>query len=309
MHPAFSVIVFSTATGAGYGLLVWLCIAYVTTLPDNSAVLITGFVVASVLIVAGLLSSTLHLGRPERAWRAVSQWRSSWLSREGILALFTFVPMVLLVVQWFYWPDLESVAMGLALLTIVSAMATVFTTSMIYASLKAIAAWSNPWTPPVYLLLSLMTGVLLYTLLVFLLHRPDAILVELTAGLILSGATIKILYWRYLGSMPKPSTPESATGLGQLGKVKQLQAPHTQENYLLKEMGFQVARKHAARLRQMAIGFGFVIPLLLSLSAILISGFAVKIVMLLAAIFMLLGVLIERWLFFAEARHTLTLYY
>ena len=93
MHPALSVILFTTASGAGYGLLALLGLFGAQRRAVGGAAVRLGRVrgVAG-LVTVGLLSSTLHLGHPERAWRAFSQWRSSWLSREGVLAVFTFLP-------------------------------------------------------------------------------------------------------------------------------------------------------------------------------------------------------------------------
>src|SRR5258705_3560661 len=85
MHPAYSVIFFTTASGAGYGLLFWVgLLAPLGLLPASPAFGFTALALALALITAGLLSSAAHLGRPERAWRAVSQWRSSLLSRDGV---------------------------------------------------------------------------------------------------------------------------------------------------------------------------------------------------------------------------------
>ena len=103
MHPAFSVIIFTVASGAGYGLLFVLALLIACGLLTPS--FWTGFVcfgISLALITAGLLSSFLHLGRPERAWRAFSQWRSSWLSREGVLAVITYVPAGLLAPLFTY---------------------------------------------------------------------------------------------------------------------------------------------------------------------------------------------------------------
>jgi DMSO reductase anchor subunit len=80
MHPAFSVIFFTTASGAGYGLLALLGIlAPLGLVPADAGFGALALGLALVLITAGLLASSLHLGHPERAWRAFSQWRSSWL--------------------------------------------------------------------------------------------------------------------------------------------------------------------------------------------------------------------------------------
>src|SRR5882672_7010784 len=93
MHPSFSVIFFTTASGAGYGLLALLGV--LTPLGVVPVSQLFGFVAMALAfggITAGLISSTFHLGRPERALRAFSQWRSSWLSREGVAAVLTYVP-------------------------------------------------------------------------------------------------------------------------------------------------------------------------------------------------------------------------
>src|SRR5438045_9709795 len=101
MHPAFSVVFFTTATGAGYGLLALLgVLGGFQIIPPDFWLGFIGMGLALGLIAAGLLSSTGHLGRPERAWRAFSQWRSSWLSREGVASVITFIPAGLFGIGW-----------------------------------------------------------------------------------------------------------------------------------------------------------------------------------------------------------------
>ena len=103
MHPAYSVIVFTTASGAGYGLLIWLAVAISLNLVPRDPVLgFFGLGVALALITIGLLTSTAHLGRPERAWRALSQWKTSWLSREGVAAIITYLPAGVLGLGWVF---------------------------------------------------------------------------------------------------------------------------------------------------------------------------------------------------------------
>src|SRR5947209_20468827 len=144
MHPAFSIIFFTTASGAGYGLLTLLGIlASLGRLPPDRSLGLISLGLGLGLIVAGLSSSTLHLGRPQRAWRAFSQWRSSWLSREGIASIFTFVPTGIFGLGWlFERTDGLFAAAGLTMAA--AATVTVVTTGMIYASLKPIAQWSTP---------------------------------------------------------------------------------------------------------------------------------------------------------------------
>ncbi len=313
MHPAKSVIYFTVATGAGYGLFFWLAVlAFMGVLPADQMM---GFVMLTIsfgLIVTGLISSTGHLGRPERAWRALSQWRSSWLSREGVMAILTFIPMSIFGVCWVFLGQNTGFSAVIGLVGAGMALVTVFTTSMIYASLKAIPAWYNIWTKIGYLVLSLMSGAVLALAILQAFQQDDAVfhLFVPVSALLVLGLGIKLLYWRHIHTVQAVSTAESATGLGQFGKVTQAASPHSSDNYLLKEMGFKIARKHARKLRIIAAILGFVLPLLLIAGALHYMGGAAKAAtMVTAAASCLLGLVFERWLFFAEAKHVVTLYY
>src|SRR4029453_15570355 len=104
MHPTYSVIFFTSASGGGLILLALLGLAgAIGILPADPVLGVVGFGLGFVPVTAGLLSSTFHLGHPERAWRAFSQWRSSWLSREGVLSVATFVPAGLLAICWIFF--------------------------------------------------------------------------------------------------------------------------------------------------------------------------------------------------------------
>lgn len=305
MHPAFSVIFFTTASGAGYGLLALLGIGVpFGLLPADRGFGIAGMVLALGLITAGLLSSTAHLGRPERAWRAFSQWRTSWLSREGVLSVATYVPAMIFGFGWIVRGDIYAAA---GIVTALLAAVTVYCTAMIYASLKPIPAWHNSRVAPGYAALSLMTGSLLLNALAYLGGFPQAWLTALAAVSTLLGLLLKTSYWRFIDTHSGPSTPQTATGLK--GKVSFLDGPHTEANYLQREMGYAIARKHSRKLRRIALTLGFVLPLALTLLTLIAGGASAAFEAVLAALLSLLGVLIERWLFFAEAKHTVTLYY
>jgi DMSO reductase anchor subunit len=307
MHPALSVIFFTSASGGGYAMLALLGLfgagGALSADPLSGWI---AFVWSLSAVTFGLVSSTLHLTHPERAWRAFSQWRSSWLSREGVLAVMTFVPAGIYAIGWLFlgeiwrWPGL---------LLSVSAVATICATAMIYASLKPIRAWHNLWTLPGYLAMGLASGALWFTLWAEIMpavHKPAYDFAAI--GLALSVA-IKLFYWRFLDSGAHAASAESATGLGNFGKVRMLTAPHTEENYLLKEMGFRVARKHAVKLRRIALIAGFVAPLAAVLAALLTPPLVDVILLVAAAILNAVGTVTERWLFFAEAKHTVILYY
>lgn len=309
MHPAFSIIFFTTASGAGYGIVAAAgLLALFGLLPEDPWLGGAAIVVAAALIAAGLVSSVFHLGRPERAWRALSQWRSSWLSREGVAAILSFGPILLFAALWVFGGPKAWLAVA-GLLAIAAAAVTVGCTAMIYASLKPIRRWHNRLVLPNYLALSLMTGALWLAALARLLGHEVTLLAALTPLFIAAGWLLKEAYWRFADLHPMAATIESATGLGRHGKVRAFEAPHTEENYLLKEMGFRIGRKHAEKLRLIARVLGFGAPLVLALLALLSSGAASAMTLLIAAISASVGILVERWLFFAEAKHTVALYY
>jgi DMSO reductase anchor subunit len=308
MHPGFSVILFTTTTGAGYGMLVLLGIlGFAGLVPAEFWFGLAAFGVAFGAITVGLLSSTFHLGHPERAWRAFSQWRSSWLSREGVLAVVTYGPAGLFALSWVFLGDNGNL---LGPVTAVLAAVTVFCTAMIYRSLVTIHQWCNVWVVPNYLALGLMTGAVWLNLLLtaFGLANPNFSL--FAAAVVAVAAALKFAYWNFIDTTAHSSTPESATGLGGLGKVRLFAGPHTEENFLMKEMGYKIARKHGRKLRRIAATTAFAVPLGLTLIVALIPPGLLPIACAgLAAISVSIGVLIERWLFFAEAKHVVTLYY
>ena len=303
MHPAYSVIFFTTAAGAGYGLLFTLVlVATLVAVPLPPALLLGGLALAGLLVTAGLLSSTLHLGHPERAWRAFSQWRSSWLSREGVLAVMVYP--VACAWAWLVWRAAgRSLTFDLlSLLLAVLAALTVYATGQIYASLKAVPAWHRASVPTNYLLLALMSGAqLLQALQLGFLDQPATSAVLVPVSIVLA-ALGKAWYWWQIDRAPPPSTLGSATGLGAFGTVSVLAQPQTEENYLQREMGFVLARKHAWKLRVLAVLGLFGMPLL----AYLAGGLGWTVVGVLS---MAVGLFIERWLFFAQAKHRVMLFY
>lgn len=306
MHPAYSVIFFTSASGGGYGLLIWLgLLGAAGQLPSDRWFGFAGFAWALLMVTAGLLSSMAHLGHPERAWRAFSQWRSSWLSREGVMSVATYIPAGITAIGWVF---LERILPWAALLTALCALLTITCTAMIYASLKTIRRWRHKLTLPAYLAIGLGSGALWLACLsaAFGIASPARMIAVITLGI---AGLIKLGYWRDIDAEEPASTTASATGLGSPGKVHLFAAPHTAENYLQREMGFQIARKHALKLRRIALVLGFVTPLVLAVLAALLSPLPAFLALFLAVLSNAAGVLTERWLFFAEARHTVTLYY
>lgn len=309
MHPAYSVIFFTTASGAGYGLLVWLGLAQLfDQLPHNWWFRFVAFGIALGLVTAGLLSSTLHLGRPERALNAFSEWRSSWLSREGVLAVATYVPAGLFALAAVF--GLFEGARGLwALLTIVGALLTVWCTAMIYNSLATIRAWHDAIVPPVYIVLSLATGGILLCGLTTLIDHVTAGVVWAALVAVIAGWILKVLYWSRLDGRALKLTTADAIGLPTLGPVRPLEAPHSQANFVMREMGYRVGRRHADRLRTYAVIGLFVVPAICCVALLALPAGLAPLFGLVAVLSAAAGVLVERWLFFAEAQHVVSLYY
>jgi DMSO reductase anchor subunit len=309
MNPAYSVIFFTTASGAGYGLLALMGILNAGGyLPVDKWFGLTGFIISLGLITLGLLSSTFHLGHPERAWRALSQWKTSWLSREGIIAVLTYIPSILFAIGWVFFQKTTDTYMVMGLISSIGAAITVYCTSMIYASLKAIPAWTHNLVPPIYLVFSLATGGLIFNAM---LHVYDAPIKDISIFCLLTLAlalVLKLKYWKDIDAAPRKTDLASATGLGDIGTVRVLDKPNTSENYLQQEMGFRVARKHAEKLRRIAITTFFILPTILVSVTFLVPDLALA-TTLIAVPAASIGIATERWLFFAEAKHVMMSYY
>jgi sulfite dehydrogenase (quinone) subunit SoeC len=309
LHPAPSIIFFTAASGAGYGLLFLLGLsAAMDLVPPDRWLGFAAMASSLGLITLGLLASTFHLGHPERAWRAVTQVNSSWLSREGAAALLTYVPALVFAFGWLFLARTGDGFALAGLLAALGALATVYCTGMIYASLRPIREWHLPIVPWAYLAFALMTGSLLGHAL-FALFGEERLWISVLA--LLSSAlapALKVLYWRSIDDRSQYLTPGQATGLGP-GAVRLLDPPHTQTNYLLHEMAFHIGRRHALKLRRLALVLGLGGGLLLTALALVTSGLIAMVLTIAAAVSGMAAVAIERWLFFAEATHTVTLYY
>ena len=308
MTPASSVLLLTTLTGFGYGLLAWLgAFAAFGILPASAFFLPVAVCIALAFASAGLVASTVHLGHPERAWRAFSQWRSSWLSREGVASLLTFPPaLVFGVLWWFLGPDAMATR-TIGLLAAILGLVTVGCTAMIYASLKPIRQWYNHHTTPDYLIYAGFSGAVLFTALWAGWFGSARLIGAVALVAALLAAAAKSAYWRYIDKRAPLVTLASATGLLSLGTVRPLDQPHFTENYVLREMGYQIARKHAMKLRHIVLGLAFLVPAALALAVAfdVLTAFLAPV----AVISALAGLLGERWLFFAEATHVSTIYY
>jgi DMSO reductase anchor subunit len=288
MHPAASVIIFTSLSGLGFGLLAFLGLGQ----PNVSGwSAFAFFFIAFALSVGGLVASTFHLGNPQRAMKAFSQWRTSWLSREGVVAVAALLVMGLYAALLIF-TGIRIAPLGW--LGSALSIGTVYCTSMIYGQLKTVPRWNMGVTPVLFLLYALAGGALLATQF----GLAFFFLIALTITQFLTWLRGDIRF------ITAGHSIETATGLGFLGKVRLLEAPHSGENYLTREMIYIVGRKHAVKLRIIA-------TFCLGLVPIFILAFVTlnHISALLVVIMHIIGLFIARWLFFAEAEHVVGLYY
>jgi DMSO reductase anchor subunit len=285
MHPAPSVIIFSTLSGLGFGLLFWLGLGLPAV---TGGVAFAFYVIAYVLAVGGLLASTFHLGHPERALKAFTQWRSSWLSREAWAAVLALLVMALVgagaVFAGTRWGFIGLLGAALSL-------GVVLTTSMIYAQMRTVPRWKTPLTPALFLTIAVAGGALLAGQTTF------------AMALLPVAGVVQVAWWVRGDKALDQSGTDLNTATGLPGTLRAFEPPHTGTNYLLHEFVYVVGRKHALKLRIAALGLGYFLPVLLLL--IPFSHIAAA----LAVLSHIAGIATSRWLFFAEAEHVVGLYY
>ncbi|MEQ1595647.1 MAG: DmsC/YnfH family molybdoenzyme membrane anchor subunit [Casimicrobium sp.] len=299
MKPALSVIFFTVSSGAGLGLLVWLLIASLmgNHIRMDATTFYKGAALAALLITAGLISSTLHLANRKNAIYALTRFKTSWLSREGLLAVLLYPLAALhLAALHFGYPQLPPITLW----TLVAlSIAILYCTGMIYGCLRTVPRWNTWLTPAKYVLFGLMSGAVLLPAVLSLrpaevgpIGKPMMAIFLLALGL--------ILYLAYLLKHPRNThTINDALGFKQ-GNVRLLDAGHSHGTFLTNEFGFVLARDKARLLRWIAIVCAFIVPLVLCWFT---KAFWA------ASSICIVGLLVERWLFFAEAAHVVRLYH
>ncbi len=291
MKPAVSLIIFTVFSGFGFGLLFWLNLNLHSSLNfPNILIFPTAFFIA----ISGLISSSFHLGNPQRALLAFTQWRSSWLSREAILAVLTlFLTFTHSVLIIFF----ELYLSWLGFISALGCLLTIFSTAMIYTQMKTVPRWNMKITPVLFLLYGIVGSSII-------LNDPF-----FSSSLFILLGLVQIFTWK-IGDrqFDASSTINTATGLAKNNIIRMLEPPHTGSNYLLKEMVHIVGQKHIYKLRLISIFVLSFIPAILCLITI-ISLQNYTTILIVIAVINVFGTLISRWLFFSEAEHVVGLYY
>ncbi len=309
MQPAFSVIFLTTLAGAAQGLFLALYGTELSALgaltaPESQQFLSTASLVALVLTGLGLLASFFHLGHPERAWRSATMWRTSWLAREVIALPLFMLGLFLYTVS--HWLGLGNTRL-IGAITVLLCLALFVATAMIYASVRFLQEWASPLTLINYLLLGCASGLTLATLL-----AASFGMMALVAPYALAAAVLTLLAWvtrsasllRNARLRPK-STLQSAIGIKHPRIVQKAQgfmggSFNTREFF---------HGRSAQLLRSVKWAFLLLVFPLPLLSLALGVNTASTALLVLAFVLQYLGLLAERWFFFAQANHPQNLYY
>ena len=312
MKPTFSIIFFTVVSGAGLGLLSLLALADLCPIrPLPRSALTTGVALALAFITIGLASSVLHLAKPSNAWRAFARFRTSWLSREAVFS--AALGAVTLAYGWSLAAGIDGAPrVALAVIVCVIACSVLYCTAMIYASLKPIRQWHTRWTPANYLLLGHWSGALLLLALATAYGVDSAPFIWLAACIGVAALSIKLVYWRVIRDDSVALPLERAIGVREgvrppgvsVAQARLFDVGHSHGTFLTNEFGFTLARKHATLIRWAALALAFGLPAL-----VMVAGARGAMLMATIALVCIVGLLAERWLFFAEARHTVRLYH
>ncbi len=316
MKPALSIILFTTISGAAQGMVLVTAVATLAGRAPQTATPVLLWT-ATAMLVLGLVASFFHLGHPLRAWRAVLMWRTSWMSRE-VIALPLFIALTFVAACGATWGDMVGVgavrgpgdlwATALALLLIAGALVLWYCTAMIYACIRFIQEWAHPLTLVNFVMLGLASGLVACGALAV---AAGDLGFARACGPWALGATAlawgtRALSLRRNAAIKPKSTLQSATGI-RAARVVQKSMGFTGGSFNTREFF------HGASLRlfgQAKVVFQLLVfALPMALLSWVVSDVAPLSAWWWAAALQGLGLLVERWFFFAQAQHPQNLYY
>ena len=321
MHPAFSVIFLTTLLGIAQGLFMALITAQTYTLVElvhvekSSSFYGIGTLIVLIFVGLALFASFFHLGRPERAWRTPSQWRTSWLSRE-VIALPTFgaIAFIYGLIHWFEL-DSELMKIGdfslplslvVGVVGVASSMVLFLCTGMIYACIRFLQEWATPLTVVNFTMFGLASGFTVAT--AYAIYAAPS-LVNMFGGwaivfLVVAALTRLSSLIRNARIKPK-STPTSAIGIRH-SKIKQIAQGAMGGSFNTKEYFHGQTDFVMQAVKWSFLVMVFVLPVIL-----LVAGLATKVavIFVIAAVVQYIGLILERWFFFAQANHPQNIYY
>jgi len=321
MQPAFSVIFLTTLIGMGQGLFLALYtgqVYFALNVVEKASTDVfysTGSAVSILLLVLGLVASVFHLGRPERAWRAASMWRTSWLSREVIVLPIAMGLIFLYGLVHFMGWNLTVLTIGAVIIDlsfIIGLVATLavfslyIATGMIYACLKFLQEWHSPLTVINYILLGSVSG---FTMATLIAAYKQAELIPFFAGW---SIVLLVLAFIFRGASlirnkrlrPK-STVQTAIGIRH-NQIKQKSMGFMGGSVNTRDFFHGKTAFFLRSIKTIFISLVFVIPMVLLIIALFKPSLMILSI---ATGSMYLGLIAERWYFFAEGNHPQNIYY
>jgi sulfite dehydrogenase (quinone) subunit SoeC len=314
MKPAFSVVFLTTLSGAGQGLLVALVgvelalrLGFGDAIAVPTAFYVVGAGLSCALGVLGLVASFFHLGHPERAWRAIAMWRTSWLSRECLC-----LPAFLACTFAYGVAHLFDIPFSLAIggVAVLASVLLFVCTGMIYACLRFLQEWATPLTLVNFMLLGCASGFTLATACAAK-FAPDVTfpLAICACVLTLAGCATRIASLIRNARLRPKSTVQSATGI-RAERVEQKSRGFTAGAFNLREFFHGKTPRALKRIKWTFLIAAFLAPFCLVAIGGGVRSVGLSFALLCAAAtIQYAGLVAERWFFFAEARHPQNLYY
>ncbi|MEL5848394.1 MAG: DmsC/YnfH family molybdoenzyme membrane anchor subunit [Candidatus Igneacidithiobacillus chanchocoensis] len=307
MHAALAVIFLTLFSGGGFGLMALIAVVNDLHIDGGLSPLQTlvAVLVSLVFVTIGMLSSTAHLANPKNAWRAFTRWRTSWLAREGVFAV-AYYPFAAAYLLWVFFTGAPEATVGLILASIAGAIGliTIFCQGMIYAVLRTIRQWNTPLVPANFYAMGLATGATVLAAIRVLTGGPASTFIGIALALIAAVAVLKAIYYFWI-SRPAGPTIRTATGFNRF-TVRILDQGHTFGSFLTEEFGHTLPRDKARGIKVIMYVFAVIIPIF-ALAFALTDQSALAAVI--AAVSIVFGLGVERWLFFVEAQHVVNLYH
>ncbi|WP_308387815.1 DmsC/YnfH family molybdoenzyme membrane anchor subunit [Acidithiobacillus sp. AMEEHan] len=307
MHAALAVIFLTLFSGGGFGLMALIAIVNDLHIDGGlSPVQTLAAVILSLIFVTiGMLSSTAHLANPKNAWRAFTRWRTSWLAREGIFAV-AYYPFAFAYLVWTFVSGAPDATIGLILASLAGliGLITIFCQGMIYAVLRTIRQWNTALVPANFYAMGLAIGATLLAAIRVSTGDDAGVFVGIAIALIAAVAVMKAIYYFWI-ARPSGPTIRTATGFNRF-TVRILDQGHTFGTFLTEEFGHTLARDKARGIKLMMYFFAVIVPII-GLAFAVADQSAVAAVI--AAVSIVFGLGVERWLFFVEAQHVVNLYH
>lgn len=322
MHPAMSVIFLTVLMGAGQGLFLALFtsefLSSSAPLPEKFGLgfYVIGSLISVGLLALGLFCSFFHLGRPERAWRSATKWKTSWLSREVIVLPLAMLMIMLYGGIHYFYPNDELITLSngsvfdstivIGAIAVIVTFALYICTAMIYGCIKFLQEWHSPLTVVNFCLLGMASGFTLATAFSSYMNAEFTQFFASTAiALTIAAAVFRITSLIRNSNLTPKSDLKSAIGVNhpvikQIAQGSMGGSFNTREYFHGKKMGF------VRNMKYVFLILVFVVPLVL-----LVLSFDAMLVFIPVAAFavQMLGLIAERWYFFADANHPQNLYY